>query len=279
MKFAVLSYDGSGNIGNEIQSIAAEKLLPKVDIKIPMEQMSIYQGEPVLLVMNAFFGGWTTLPPSPAITPLYIAVHICPSVQSKYATTEWINHLKQHLPIGCRDKGTMQFLQSLGIDAYFSGCLTLTLPLRENIGLHNYAVDYPRRNKYCKGKMYAKRSCITVSHKHNFDSLGNEITFQMARNLLKRYQSAKHIYTSRLHCALPSGVMGIPVTFLGVHDRRTDCLLELGDRLKLPPLKWRYAIRKPSIIHVELDQEKVQHHKQQLIKDFNNRLNKLLSNR
>lgn len=276
MKFAVFSHYSSTNIGNEIQSIAAEKLLPQVDIHIP--KMSIYQGEPVLLVMNAFFGEQVAFPPSPLITPFYIAMHICPSVQHKYATTECINHFKQHQPIGCRDKGTMQFLQGLGIEAYYSGCLTLTLPLRENRGLHNYAVDYPRKNKYYKGKMYENRSsCVTTTHRHNFAPLGSEVAFQMARNLLTEYQTAKQIYTSRLHCALPSAAMGIPVTYLGVHDRRTDCLLELGDRLELPPLKWRYAIRKPNLIHVQLDQDKVQKHKQKLIANFNERLKKLLN--
>ena len=275
MKFAVLSLETSSNIGNEIQSVAGEMLLPKVDMKIPITEMSIYQGEQALLVMNTFISERAAFPPSPCITPFYIALYIGSAAQQKCATTECIEHFKQHQPIGCRDKGTMQFLQGLGIEAYYSGCLTLTMPLRETPGLHSYAVDYPRRNKYCRGQMYAKRYCISVSHKHNFDPLGHQVTFQMARNLLKRYQAAKQIYTSRLHCALPCAAMGIPVTFLGMHDRRTDCLLELGNRLKLPPLKWRYAIRKPSLIHVQLNQEKVQEHKQQLIADFNRRLNEL----
>ena len=34
---------------------------------------------------------------------------------------------KQHEPIGCRDEYTAEALRKKGIDAYFSGCLTLTL--------------------------------------------------------------------------------------------------------------------------------------------------------
>ncbi len=45
----------------------------------------------------------------------------------------------------------------------------------------------------------------------------------------------------------------------------------------LPPLKWRCAINKPKLMCVQLNQEKVQNHKQQLIADFNHRLNKLLT--
>lgn len=277
MKFAVLSHPVSDNIGNEIQSVAAEKLLPQVDMRIPITELSTYRGEQVLLVMNSFFSERSALPPSPNITPLYIAFYMGSAGQRKYATAECIEHFKQHQPIGCRDKVSMQFFQDLGIEAYYSGCLTLTMPLRERARLHNYAVDYPRRNRYFSGEMYGKRECISVSHKHNFAPLGSDITFQMARNLLTLYQSGKHIYTSRLHCALPGAAMGIPVTYLGVREGRTDCLLELGERLELPPLKWRYALNKPDLIHVKLDQAKVREHKRRLVDDFSQRLQSLLN--
>jgi len=277
MKFAVLSHAVSDNIGNEIQSVAAENLLPQVDMRIPITEMSTYSGEQALLVMNSFFSERSALPPSPNITPLYIAFYIGSAGQRKYATTECIEHFKRHQPIGCRDKVSMRFLQGLGIEAYYSGCLTLTMPLRESCGLHNFAVDYPRRNKHFRGEMYGKRECISVSHKHNFAALGDDITFQMARNLLTLYQSAKRIYTSRLHCALPCAAMGIPVTYLGVREGRTECLRELGEQLALPPLKWRHALNKPDLLHVELDQAKVQTHKRRLVDDFNRRLQSLLN--
>ncbi|MHB9292886.1 hypothetical protein Holit_01999 [Hollandina sp. SP2] len=38
-----------------------------------------------------------------------------------------IKYLKKHEPIGCRDYGTVKLLGKYGINAYFSGCLTLTL--------------------------------------------------------------------------------------------------------------------------------------------------------
>jgi len=277
MKFAVLSHAVSDNIGNEIQSVAAEMLLPRVDMRIPITEMSTYRGEQALLVMNSFFSERAALPPSPNITPLYIAFYMGSAAQRKYATAECIEHFKRHQPIGCRDKVSVRFFHDLGIEAYYSGCLTLTMPLRESAGLHNYAVDYPRRNNYFRGEMYGKRECISVPHKHNFAPLGGDITFQMARNLLALYQSAEHIYTSRLHCALPCSAMGIPVTYLGVREGRTDCLLELGERLELPPLKWRYALNNPDLIHVKLDQDKVQEHKRRLVDNFNQRLQSLLN--
>jgi len=71
--------------------------------------------------------------------------------------------------------------------------------------------------------------------------------------------------------------MGIPVTYLGVREGRTECLRELGEQLELPPLKWRYALNKPDLLHVKLNQGKVQEHKRRLVDDFNRRLQSLLS--
>ena len=42
-------------------------------------------------------------------------------------TDESLDYLSSHEPIGCRDIHTVNFLKEHNIDAYFSGCLTLTL--------------------------------------------------------------------------------------------------------------------------------------------------------
>jgi len=62
-----------------------------------------------------------------------------------------------------------------------------------------------------------------------------------------------------------------------VREGRTECLRELGEQLALPPLKWRHALNKPDLLHVELDQAKVQTHKRRLVDDFNRRLQSLLN--
>lgn len=66
-------------------------------------------------------------PPSSKIIPFYVAVHFNSTVKDKLLSDESIAYLKKYEPIGCRDTNTVKLLQSKGINAYFSGCMTLTL--------------------------------------------------------------------------------------------------------------------------------------------------------
>ena len=78
MKLGVVAYPGSINIGDEVQSVAAERLLPKVDYYIDREGMKNFQSEErVKLICNGWFmeepDNW---PPSPSIDPLFISFHV-----------------------------------------------------------------------------------------------------------------------------------------------------------------------------------------------------------
>ncbi len=77
--------------------------------------------------------GWFTnipqnWPPSDSITPLFVSFHLNAKaanvILDSPSNVEWF---KRHEPIGCRDEYTAVSLRQKGIDAYFSGCLTLTL--------------------------------------------------------------------------------------------------------------------------------------------------------
>lgn len=281
MKFAVLSYNVSRNFGDEIQSIAARRLLPQVDMTVSINGLTDFSHtEPVLLVMNGYFGNTAQFPPATCITPFYISFHISENAQQKFAPPpECISHFKQHQPIGCRDKGTMAFLQNLGIDAYYSGCLSLTFPLREKPGSCNLLVDVKTHRFQRKSYPYLKDSYIGVSHAHGIDILGDSSKCHIANQLLSQYQNAKQVVTSRLHCALPCAAMGVPVTYIGQLDRRTECLFELGETLNPPPLKWHYAISSKKLCQVtHFSQTKIQSIKKSLITTFNHRLNQLLKN-
>lgn len=66
-------------------------------------------------------------PPSSLIHPLFVAFHINSSAKDSFITTESLEYLRKHQPIGCRDIQTQILLSENGIDSYFSGCMTLTL--------------------------------------------------------------------------------------------------------------------------------------------------------
>lgn len=130
MKYKLLSVNNGPiqNIGDYVQALAASQFLPSIDGFINREELSNYDGDKCKLILNGWFmhhpENW---PPSDKINPLFVAFHLNESVKEKMLTESGIKYLKQYEPIGCRDKYTATILNEVGISAYFSGCLTLTL--------------------------------------------------------------------------------------------------------------------------------------------------------
>lgn len=117
------------NIGDYIQSLAARQFLNKGEIVyLNRERLDLYDQDDVKLIMNGWFmhspENW---PPAKSIHPLFVAFHLNSSVKDKLLNDDGIRYFKMHQPIGCRDEYTASILNNKGIDAYFSGCLTLTL--------------------------------------------------------------------------------------------------------------------------------------------------------
>lgn len=116
------------NIGDYIQSLASAQFCPSIDGFINREELKSYDGEECKMIMNGWYmfnvDEW---PPSSKIIPLFVALHFNTLAKEKLLSEESINYLKQHEPIGCRDKNTEKMLREHGVNAYFSGCMTLTL--------------------------------------------------------------------------------------------------------------------------------------------------------
>ncbi len=131
-KKGILIYEagnGKDNVGDYIQSLAALQFLGgRADVYLNREHLNDYSGEKVALIMNGWFThkpeNW---PPSKDIVPFFISFHVNVVAHERLLTDEVVKYLKQYEPIGCRDKKTVELLGNKGIDAYFSGCLTLTL--------------------------------------------------------------------------------------------------------------------------------------------------------
>jgi hypothetical protein len=127
-KYGLLKYE-THNFGDIIQSLAAKRFLPKVDVYLDRDHLNkVNTDKKIVLIMNGWFThkpeNW---PPHPAIDPLFVAFHIAESASKGLTSPEAIQYFKKHEPIGCRDYCTLDLLKSNGVDAYFSGCLTLTL--------------------------------------------------------------------------------------------------------------------------------------------------------
>lgn len=131
MKFKLLSIRKgvpAVNIGDYVQALASSQFYPHIDGFVERDELSLYNGEECKMIMNGWYmakpENW---PPSDNIDPLFVAFHINSKVKDKMLQPKSINYLKQHEPIGCRDTYTRDLLKAKGVDAYFSGCMTLTL--------------------------------------------------------------------------------------------------------------------------------------------------------
>lgn len=75
--YGLLSYK-TGNIGDEIQSLAARRFLPRIDKLLERDSLNkIKTKEKIKLIMNGWFThkpeNW---PPSPPINPLFVSFHV-----------------------------------------------------------------------------------------------------------------------------------------------------------------------------------------------------------
>ncbi|MBI34126.1 MAG: hypothetical protein CMP67_02020 [Flavobacteriales bacterium] len=228
MKLGVIAYPGSINIGDEIQSVAAARLLPRVDEYIDREGMKkLKLNDPVKLICNGWFmeepNQW---PPSPSINPLFISFHVTNSNGSdkKLINSKFLDYYKKHEPIGCRDLGTKRLFESIGVKAYLSQCLTLTLENKFTERNNKILLVDPFRRNFTKGyreyytkkivpKKYLNQVEIIEQRRYNLDA-SRETRFQDASDLIDRYAKAKMVITSRIHCALPCLALGTPVYFV-----------------------------------------------------------------
>lgn len=275
MEYGLLTYEENErffNVGDNIQSLAAKQFLPRVNTLVNREKLADYKGEKIKIIMNGWFthniNNWV---PSDDIIPLFVSFHINNTAAPFMLSEKGVAYLKKHEPIGCRDQFSVDTLKSKGIDAYFTGCLTLTLDsYKVDNSLRGddiYIVDplnsYPTFEKVTYNYKWFLRSIqngnifrLRKRKIHINNIIDSELLkiakyinqeppaskykveekFELAEDLLHKYATAKLVITSRIHCALPCLAMGTPVIFINGFDSfvdscRFDGILELFNRI------------------------------------------------
>lgn len=264
--FDVYSPD-SVNLGDYVQSIAAQQFLPRVDRFVDRDNFDqIPNDGGCRLITNGWYHLSDARHVSPEdVHPLYVAFHIN-NVNDAANFPKVLLRLKTEsktTPVGCRDIGTYSFLQKFGVDCYFSSCLTTTLERkhfthdaqREGVVFADFffrknPFDVRQRlfplNRYASEVLnsirirkiidrYDDGVVKTTTHECPL-TVSHEDRFQMARNLLRTYANARLVVTSRIHAALPCLALGTPVILVARYDqRRFD---GLGDLLNRVYIDW-----------------------------------------
>ena len=243
MKYGLITFNKTQNIGDDIQSYAAIKYLPQIDYYIEREALNEFvpeKNEIVTTIMN----GWYLhdiygMPPSPFLNPLITSIHLTNHLEDKcpeYLSGIFIEYLKKNQLIGCRDNLVRKYLSEQGVENFFSGCLTLTIEKFADVEKKDYicAVDI-EEELVEKIKEESKCEVVELTHEVNIEDnskLSYEIRMKNVEELLKKYQAAKCVITNRLHCVLPCLALGTPVLLIN-NTESIDVKNRLGDYLEM----------------------------------------------
>lgn len=224
-RFGMLAYPGLENLGDVIQSLAARRFLPQVDVLIIRERIShppAVMSGPIRTILNGWFmhapDYW---PPHQMIEPLPIAMHFVePGVSrlqrwartplQRMLTGAGAEYLRHWGPIGARDEWTLEQLDNHNIPAYLSGCLTLTLKCNDVIkgdyivacDLSDAALEHLRK--------LTVRPIVEATHLGG-ETLSQNEQIEAAEQLLALYSGATAVVTSRIHAAMPCLALNTPV--------------------------------------------------------------------
>lgn len=248
VKYALLTYS-TENVGDDIQSIAARRFLPRVDYYIDRDQIGEWENndknETVKLIANGWYmrDPFKWPPSDKTLDPLLISMYIEPNPVGKnkvvprnvFLASQSREYLGKYGPVGARDMSTLRFLQNNGIETYFSGCLTLTLQKDPYIKKQDFilAIDVSDKvYKFMQSK--TNRKIIRISPYGDFDMPKNSRLIA-AEYFLMLYQSAHAVVTTRLHATLPCLALETPVLLIkerGKYNRwRYSGLAELAYNL------------------------------------------------
>jgi len=258
-KFAVLGYD-TINIGDDIQSFIASTLVNPSYIIMRDNYEEVYDfetgervelTEKVYLIMNGWFmHGSEWVGPSKSMTgvkfpyvsdliePIFISTCLskdCPDLFEDVS----IDYLKKHSPIFCRDKTTVEMLLEKGVDAEFYGCLTSIVDVNNVPDNSEYEEKFKGATLFVHGDdlfrlqntISSKQPFIINQYIQELKDVNPKDRIIAAGDLLSQYKYADKIYTTRLHCYLPSKAMGLNVEFVTADGKdcyRTKDLIDKG---------------------------------------------------
>lgn len=225
------------NLGDPIQSYAVKNLyremgIPEEDIvPVPRYDLADYDGKECVCVVNSASNYEELaydshfMPPSGKVHAILMSLHI----HRKLSDAE-LAYYKTCGGVGCRDMYTVEYLKELGVDAYLTGCLTLTLPRRSGEITQKadkvYFLDVQSDVMKIMPREL-KEEGIVLSNILRFENTGNcnristEYAYEEHRKGEERVallrDTARLVITSKLHVASPCLAMGIPVILAKNH--------------------------------------------------------------
>lgn len=242
MKYGLLYYKDTDNIGDDIQTYAQSRFLPRIDYMIDREKLNDFvpeKKEYVKTIMNAWYiHDYFNFDISPYIYPLLVSMFFKRvtyksgiTVNDDYINENVRNTLRKYGPVGARDDHTRKLMKDLNVESYFSGCLTLTLDKFEGVKKEDYiVVNGLTKDEVKYIKSITKRKVIEFHQDVKRGSFSNETWKKREERVietLKLYQGAHMVITTKLHCSLPCLALETPVLLL-YDDSKSENIDRIG---------------------------------------------------
>jgi hypothetical protein len=175
--------------------------------------------------MHALFSMRHGFPLHRNLRPIFISFHCN---KRHLLTPDAVAYLKRYGPVGCRDWTTVYLLASIGVPAFFSGCLTTTTDTVFPDLDTEPPVDAP------VGYVDVKDApADAVTYRHSYGAVRTRPFVENVRDALDRLETYRRrhrkIVTSRLHCYLPVRSINVDADFEPANrsDVRFDGLIDI----------------------------------------------------
>ncbi len=228
VRYGVVWHPMTDNLGDDLQALAAMRLMPRVDHVLDGEQLDaalpgLADDDRVVTLMSGnVFRRIDHWPPEKHIVPVCAGMHFSQEsvwgVRTADIDGAGLRWLQAFAPIGCRDTQTHDMLRGMGLPVELNGCLTLTLDAAAEKLRENYicCVDVPQEVVDVLRHAAKEKGIDVRSMTHQ--RLGQEYDFnrrmQHAQWLVDAYAGAKMVITRRLHAAMAGVAVGTPTLLL-----------------------------------------------------------------
>lgn len=228
IEYAVAWHPASDDLGDDLRTLAASRLLPRVDraldashIDAPIE--GLRAGDRVVtLFTGAFLRCAAHWPPQEQIAPVYVGAHFSAEDTWGVPFSSFQGAGRHYLTacpaLGCRDERTLRLMQSASIPARLTACVTLSLdrPDVPKGPAYVCCVDVPEKVSAALREFAPGVGTQVREMTHHLTGHSRDYSARMAyaEDVVRTYAGAAFVVTRRLHCAMVCLAVGTPVVLL-----------------------------------------------------------------
>ena len=228
IRYAIAWQKDSDNLGDDLRTLAAMELLPRVDrvldaggLDMPLSDLA-EDDRVVALLCGSVLKESAHWLPEGRIAPVCVGVHASAEdvwgIPFRQLDGAGLAYVRSCAPVYCRDERTCRLMEETGIPCELTGCVTLTLRRPEPEGQPEppYAccVDIPPEAVAAVREFAAGVEVREMTHHISCPDGDFYRRMEAARARVRVYAGARFVITRRLHCAMACLALGTPVLLL-----------------------------------------------------------------